>query len=67
VGKNNNDTVALFFVIVTLIKLVWDPLACPLPENFLRVSQFIDHLSEDVLPPLLERLSSKEDESERGN
>jgi len=31
------------------------------------VSQFIDHFSEDVLPPLLERLSSKEHESERGN
>jgi hypothetical protein len=28
-------------------------------KTFYTVSQFIDHLSEDVLPPLLDRLSSE--------
>jgi hypothetical protein len=33
---------------------------CPTcQKTFYTVSQFIDHLSDDVLPPLLDRLSSQ--------
>jgi hypothetical protein len=35
--------------------------SCPLcRKTFYTVSQFIDHLSDDVLPPLLDRLSSEQ-------
>ena len=41
-----------------------DRMVCPecptCRKTFYTVSQFIDHLSEDVLPPLLDRLSSNQ-------
>jgi hypothetical protein len=38
---------------------------CPTCRKaFYTVSQFIDHLSEDVLPPLLDKLSGESNQSE---
>jgi hypothetical protein len=37
---------------------------CPMcRKTFYTVSQLVDHLSEDVLPPLLDRLSAKNRET----